>query len=154
MIEIILFTAGLLGGLALGYVYGHSRGFVSGAKTSPLELPNLTPVISEFHITPKRVSVSHEVDIPPFSTPDLKGALLASAEHDMQKLVLDNLVKFGYLSPTIVYDAYSNSGFERIRLELSLLVAKDIPPEGSKIPYEKPKIYRVTLPSKDCKQSL
>ncbi len=153
MIEIILFTAGLLGGLALGYVFGHRRGFVSGAKTAPL-LPTVNAVIYEFHITPKRCSVSHEVDIPPFSTPDLKAALLASAEHELQRKALDFLVKFGYLSPTIVYDAYSNSGFERIRLELSLLVAKDDPPEETKIPYEKPKIYRVNLPSKGCKQSL
>ncbi|WP_303022985.1 hypothetical protein [Duncaniella muris] len=153
MIEIILLSVGFFGGLALGYVFGHRRGFVTGAKTAPL-LPADEAVIFESHVTPKRCSVSHEVDIPPFSSPDLKGALLASAEHEMQRDLLDYLMKFGYLSPTIVYDAYSNSGFERIRLELSLLVAKDIPPEDSKIPYEKPKIYKVNLPSKDCKQGL
>lgn len=153
MIETVIFTVGCAIGLILGLFIGSSRGFVTGAKTAPL-LPAAEAVIFESHVTPKRCSVSHEVDIPPFSSPDLKGALLASAEHEMQRNLLDNLMKFGYLSPAIVYDAYSNSGFERIRLELSLLVAKDIPPEDSKIPYEKPEIYRVNLPSKDCKQGL
>ncbi|MDE5988934.1 MAG: hypothetical protein K2H17_06015 [Duncaniella sp.] len=35
MIELLIFTLGCVAGLALGFMWGHRRGFVTGAKTVP-----------------------------------------------------------------------------------------------------------------------
>lgn len=122
MITTILST---IGALATGIVIGRYLGkrlyrsgfFAPDNNVTGVSLQNIS-------VEPIQLQVAREVDIPPLAPPGLKCSLLREAERAIQESAIDELKRQGLLSPREVYNACGNSGSERYRLELSLLVAK------------------------------
>lgn len=144
-----------IGALATGFIIGRylvKLLFRSGPFSPDNDVAGI--YLQEISVEPLRLQVAREVDIPPLAPPDLKCALLRETERAIQESVLDEMKRRGLLSPREVYHAYGNSGFERYRLELSLLVAKSPEPDEPSLRYEKPQIFPVGTPHKDCKRDL
>lgn len=138
--------------LAIGFIIGRylvKRFFRSGIFAPDNNVAGIH--LREFSVEPVRLQIAREVDIPPLAPPVLKCALLRETERAIQESAINEMKLHGFFSPKEVYHAYGNSGFERYRLELSLLVAK--PPESDEpsLRYEKPQISPVNTPHKDCK---
>lgn len=152
MITSILST---IGALAIGLIVGRFLGKLLARSKSYAPDNNVSGIrLREFHVEPLRLQVAREVDIPPLAPLDLKCALLRETERAIQDNALDKLKRLGFLSPREVYHAYGNSGFERYRLELSLLVAKCPEPDEPSLRYEKPQIFPVKAPLNDCKRGV
>lgn len=150
MIATILST---IGALAIGFIIGRYLG--KRLSRTGIFAPdnNVAGIrLREFSVEPLRLQVAREVDIPPLSHHTLKCALLRDTEHAIQKSVLDEMKRHGLLSPREVYHAYGSSGFERYRLELSLLVAKSPAPDEPSVRYEKPQTLASISSAPGCKQ--
>lgn len=149
MITTILST---IGALATGIIIGRYLGkklFRTGIFAPDNNVAGIR--LREFSVEPLRLQIAREVDIPPLAPPDLKCALLRETEKAIQKSTLEEMKRRGLLSPREVYHAYGNSGFERYRLELSLLVAKYPTPDELSAEHSKPQISHVKTPLNDCK---
>ncbi len=152
MITTILST---IGALAIGFIIGsyltkwlfRPRIFAPDNNIAGISL-------REFSVEPLRLQIAREVDIPPLAHHDLKCALLRETEKAIQKSTLEEMKRRGLLSPREVYHAYGNSGFERYRLELSLLVAKYPTPDELSAEHSTPPISHVKTPLNDCKRGV
>lgn len=152
MITTILSTIGALAtGIIIGRYLGkrlfRSRFFAPDNDVAGISL-------QEISIEPLQLQVAREVDVPPLAPPDLKCSLLRETERAIQKSAIDELKRHGLLSPREVYHAYGNSGFERYRLELSLLVAKPPTLDEHSMQYEKPQIFTVNTHHIECNRGV
>lgn len=149
------FILGSAGALLIGIVIGHTWGERSVRKKFFAPDNNVAEIhLKEISVEPRRLQIAREVDIPPLAPRDLKCALLRETERAIQESALDALKRHGFLSPREVFHAYGTTGFERYRLELSLMVAKAPEPDEPSLRYEKPQIFKATAPDKDCKRGV
>ncbi|WP_304649208.1 hypothetical protein [uncultured Duncaniella sp.] len=106
MIEIILFAAGCMGGLVLGYVFGHSRGYKACANDLPfpLEPPDLP---APFPLVDGHLHCySYRLKIPKAVKPEDRIRLATSAAMDISEKLARLLLANKVIRPVIL-DSHS-----------------------------------------------
>lgn len=99
MIESIIFTLSCVAGLALGYVWGHRRGFVSGAKTVPFPFSPSEVVLPPFQHSEsavQRIQFRHRLSVA--HTPEERmwqstSAVRLMCDQVAQKMLVDRIIR-------------------------------------------------------------
>lgn len=125
MIESLFFTLACIAGLALGFVFGHRRGFMAGAKTSPfshfqsVQGSSLPFLLTETPMS--RCQIKRR--LPVSRTPDERMLISTSAVREMcddiaRKLLADRIIR-----PVILEE--TEPGGIPLVIGCSILVAAD-----------------------------